>query len=109
MPLKVATGYFREVEVAAVGVVADDAAVGWRQPTDCSLPAGNPSCWIWLTWTLPLASANCVTPPVPKLITGLPSDTPLTTQLVSVTEGIAGDIWPEAEKVKFSRKIDITV
>jgi hypothetical protein len=48
-----------------------------------------------------LASANWVTPPVPKLITGLPSDTPLTTALVSVTEATAGDIWPEAEKVKF--------
>ena len=69
-------------------------------PTDCNWPAGKPSCWIWLTWTLPLASANWVTPPVPKLTTGLPIETPLTTQLVSVMEAIAGDIWPLAAKVK---------
>ena len=69
-------------------------------PTDCNCPAGKPSCWIWLTCTLPLASANCVTPPLPNTTTGLPIDSPLTVALASVMEAIAGVIWPLAENVK---------
>ena len=39
-------------------------------------------------------------PPLPNTTTGLPIDRPLTVALVSVTEAIAGVIWPLGENVK---------
>ena len=68
--------------------------------TDCRLPAGKPSCWIWLTCTLPLASAYCVRPPEEKFTTGLPSETPLMVAPVNVTDATGGLGWPLAPKVK---------